>query len=202
MNEIAKRDSQVAEELMTTKQLAEQLGTTKDVVIANARKCLPNKIFAQGKATYWNKAEVTVLLDYMKSHTSNNRSVEFNSTVANTSTDLTPALKLKKALELAQEAYEEELAILKSKNERLESENGNLKIELDESKEWSTIQKWCNENGFSFNRRELAKISLRMGKLGFERRKIYSVEYQNGLWSYRKSDIEDFFEKELEKGLA
>lgn len=202
MNEITTRNSQTVEELMTTKQLAEQLGTTKDVVIANARKCLPNKTFAQGKATYWNKAEVTILIEHMKAHTSNNRSVEFNSTVANATTDLTPALKLKKALELAQEAYEEELAILKAKNKNLESENGNLKIELDESKEWSTIQKWCNENGFSFNRKELAKISLRMGRMGFERRKIYSVEYQNGLWSYRKSDIEDFFEKELEKGLA
>jgi len=202
MNEIAKRDSLSTDELVTTKQLAEQLGTTKDVVIANARKCLPNKIFAQGKATYWNKLEVTILLDYMKTHTSNNRSVELNSTVENASTELTPALKLKKALELAQEAYEEELAILKTKNKNLESENGTLKIELDESKEWSTIQKWCNENGFSFNRKELAKISLRMGRMGFERRKIYSVEYQNGLWSYRKSDIEDFFEKELEKGLA
>ena len=195
--ERCERDSAI-----TTMQFAKQLGTTPNVVLENARKCLPNKRIENGKPTFWTKEEVTVVLDYMKAHTSNNRSVELNSTVANISTDLSPALKLKKALELAQEAYEEELAILKAKNKNLESENGNLKIELDESKEWSTIQKWCNENGFSFNRKELAKISLRMGRMGFERRKIYSVEYQNGLWSYRKSDIEDFFEKELEKGLA
>lgn len=187
---------------ITTMQFAKQLGTSPNVILENARKCLPNKVIENGKPTFWTQEEVTIVLDYMKSHTSNNRSVEFNSTVANATTDLTPALKLKKALELAQEAYEEEIAILKAKNKNLESENGNLKIELDESKEWSTIQKWCNENGFSFNRKELAKISLRMGRMGFERKKIYSVEYQNGLWSYKKSDIEDFFEKEIERGIA
>ena len=110
MNELS------TEKTITTKELAEQLGTTRDVVIANARKCLPDKIFEQGKNTYWNKAEVTVLLDYMKTHTSNNRSVEFNSTVENLSTDLTPALKIKKALELMQEGYEEELARLRAEN--------------------------------------------------------------------------------------
>ena len=165
---------------------------------------MPDKVFEHGKTTYWDKAEVTILIEQLKSNNSNQYRTKGTVTAAVTdvSTELTPALKLKKALELAQEAYEEELAILKAKNKNLESENGNLKIELDESKEWSTIQKWCNENGFSFNRKELAKISLRMGRMGFERRKIYSVEYQNGLWSYRKSDIEDFFEKELETGLA
>ena len=110
MNEIA------TEKTVTTRELAEQLHTSKDVVIANARKCLPNKIFEHGKTAYWSKPEVTVILDYMKNHTSNNRSVEFNSTVANTSTDLTPALKIKRAMELMQEGYEEELAILKAKN--------------------------------------------------------------------------------------
>ena len=56
----------------------------------------------------------------MKNHISNNRSVEFNSTVANSSTDLTPALKIKKAMELMQEGYEEELAILKAQNAEMQ----------------------------------------------------------------------------------
>lgn len=103
-------------DVISTKSLAERLNTTKDVILANAKKCLPNKVIEHGKATFWNKAEVTVILDYMKNHASNNRSVELNSTVANTSTDLTPALKIKKALELMQEGYEEELAILRAKN--------------------------------------------------------------------------------------
>lgn len=106
---------------MTTKELANFLKTTKDVILANAKKCLSNKKIEHGKPTYWNKAEVTVLLDYMQNHKSNNRSVELNSTVENTSTDLTPALKLKKALDLAQEAYEEELQIIRARAELAES---------------------------------------------------------------------------------
>lgn len=101
---------------ITTMQFAKQLGTSPNVILENARKCLPNKHIENGKPTFWTQAEVTIVLDYMKSHTSNNRSVEFNSTVENASTDLTPALKIKKAMELMQEGYEEELQILKAKN--------------------------------------------------------------------------------------
>ena len=112
MNELA------TETKMTTKEVAEFFKTTKDVVLSNAKKCLPNKDIEHGKATYWSKAEITVLLDYMQQHTSNNRGVEFNSTVQNTSTDLTPALKIKKAFDLMQEGYQEELDRLKAENER------------------------------------------------------------------------------------
>lgn len=114
MNEL----SLFEEQTVTTKELAEQLHTTKDVILANAKKCLSNKRIEQGKPTLWNKAEVTVILDYMKTHTSNNRSVEFNSTVENYSTELTPALKIKKAFDLMQEGYEEELARLRDENNR------------------------------------------------------------------------------------
>ena len=124
--ERCERDSTI-----TTMQFAKQLGTTPNVVLENARKCLPNKRIENGKPTYWTKEEVTIVLDYMKSHTSNNRSVELNSTVANTFTELTPALKLKKALELAQEAYEEELSILRAKNEAQEKQLIEQKPKVD-----------------------------------------------------------------------
>lgn len=112
-------DGNFNQELLTTKQLAAQLGTTKDVVIANAKRCLKNKSFEHGKAAYWNQAEVTVLLEYMKAHTSNNRSVELNSTVANTSTELTPSLRMIQAMEMFKAAADEELARLKAENASL-----------------------------------------------------------------------------------
>ncbi len=111
------------ETFVTTKQLAEQLRTRPNVITENAKKCLPNKKIENGKPTFWTQEEVTVILEYMKAHTSNNRSIELNSTLANTSTELTPALKLKKALDMAQEAYEEELAILRAKNEEQQKKN-------------------------------------------------------------------------------
>ena len=42
MNEVAN------EKLMTTKEIAEQLGTSPKVILENARKCLPDKEFENG----------------------------------------------------------------------------------------------------------------------------------------------------------
>lgn len=102
------------EKVITTRELAEQLGTSAKVILENAKKCLPNKIIENGKPTFWDKAEVTVLLEFMKIN--NNRTdLTFTTVVKATSTELTPALKIKKAMELMQEGYEEELAILRAK---------------------------------------------------------------------------------------
>lgn len=100
---------------VTTKELAARLGTRPNVITENAKKCLPNKKIENGKATFWNEAEVTILLDFMKSN--NNRTdLDLSNRLIGTSTDLTPALKIKKAMELMQEGYEEELSILRAKN--------------------------------------------------------------------------------------
>lgn len=108
---------------MSTKELANFLKTSKKVILENAQKCLPNKKIEHGKPTYWNKAEVTILIDYMKGNNSNQYREKGSVTgaVTDISTDLTPALKLKKALDLAQEAYEEELQIIRARAELAES---------------------------------------------------------------------------------
>ena len=110
--------TEFSEKTITTKELAEQLKTDKKVIIENARKYLPNKVFEQGKVTYWNEAEITVLIDGMKSNNSNQYREKGTVTgaVTDVSTELTPALKIRKAMELMQEGYEEELAILRAKN--------------------------------------------------------------------------------------
>ena len=108
------------QELMTTKELADFLKTSSKVVLENAKKCLPNKKIENGKPTYWNKAEVTVLLDCLKNNPQTNSSDLYLQSKGY-ETDLTPALKLKKALDLAQEAYEEELRIIRARAELAES---------------------------------------------------------------------------------
>lgn len=152
----------VVEQTVTTKELAEQLNTTKDVVIANARKCLPDKIFEHGKSTYWNQAEVTILLDYMKTHTSNNRSVELNSTVENASTDLTPALKIKKAMELMQEGYQEEIARLEALNKEQEQKLVEQQPKVESYDQFVAREKFCNftdaANYLHIKRNELIEI--------------------------------------------
>lgn len=101
---------------MKTKEIADMLNTTENVILANARKCLPYKKIENGIATLWSEAEATVLLDHLKNNpntSANELYVESKSTV---STKLTPALKIKKAFDLMREGYEEELAILKAQN--------------------------------------------------------------------------------------
>lgn len=103
-------------DVISTKKLAEQLNTSSKVILENARKCLPNKNIENGKPTFWNKAEITILIDCLKNNSSNHASDLYFESKGTISTDLTPALKIKKAMELMQEGYEEELAILRAKN--------------------------------------------------------------------------------------
>lgn len=103
------------EKKMTTKEVAESLGCAVNTVRENAKKCLPNKVFENGKTTYWNEAEITVLLEHMKKNNENQHNL--SSSLTAISTTMTPALKLKKAMELAEEAYQEELARLKAEKE-------------------------------------------------------------------------------------
>lgn len=155
---------------ITTRELAEQLGTDKKVIIENAKKFLPNKVFEHGKQTLWSKQEVTILIECMKQNNSNQYREKGSVTGAVTvaSTDLTPALKLKMAMELAQEAYEEEI-------ERLKLSNENLCVQLDESKEWYSIKRMQKLNpGVALDWRLMKKESE---KLGHEVRKVFDQNY-------------------------
>lgn len=102
-------------EKFTTRQLAEQLSMDVKTVRENGKKCFPDKVFENGKTTYWTKPEAAALVEYMKEH--NNRTdLTCTTVVQATTTELTPALKIKKAMELMMEGYEEELSILRAKN--------------------------------------------------------------------------------------
>ena len=87
----------------------------------------------------------------MKSHTSNNRSVELNSTVASSSTELTPALKIKKAFDLMQEGYQEELARLKLENAQKQNQIEEL---TPDAESW---RKFVDSDG-SFTASNVAKL--------------------------------------------
>lgn len=101
-------------EKFTTRQLAEQFGTRPNVITENGKKCFPNKKIENGKVTYWTKEEATVLLECLKENNTNQHNLSGG--LIGISTELTPALKIKKAMELMREGYEEELAILRAKN--------------------------------------------------------------------------------------
>lgn len=124
MNRI--RKSTRDKEDFTTKQLADFLKTTPKVVLENARKCLPNKEVKKGIATYWSKEEVTIILEQMKMSNPNQHT--FTAAVKDVSTDLTPAYKKYRAMELYKKATREE------EKELLEIKNLELSLELKEAR--------------------------------------------------------------------
>jgi hypothetical protein len=131
---------------MTTAQVAMQLHTSAKVVLENAKKCLPDKKIENGKATHWTEAEITILLDCMKHNSSNHASDLYFESKGSLSTDLTPALKIKKAMELMQEGYEEELQILKAKNleqaQRVQELEHQVEYnEVIDCKRWTDVKK-------------------------------------------------------------
>ena len=115
---------------MTTKEVAETLGTTPNVITENGKKLFPNKDIQRGKAVDWTEEEVTVLIDHMQKNQSNNAGNELISSTYKSSlaTKLTPALKIQQAMLLMKEGYDEEI-------KRLESENKQLQLEYQAEKQ-------------------------------------------------------------------
>lgn len=111
-------DGNFNQELITTKELAKQLGTRPNVITENAKECLPDKEIKNGKTTYWTKAEATVLLESLKSHKIG-AGVNLSNDLIGTSTELTPSLRMIQAMEMFKAAADEELARLKAENASL-----------------------------------------------------------------------------------
>lgn len=132
MNELVKK----TEKTMTTKQVAETLGCTVKTVLNNVEKFLPNKVVENGKPVTFTEAEVTVLLEGMKNNKNNQHDLERS--LQGISTKLTPALKIKQAMLLMQEWYEEEIARLESENEQLQLDYQSEKEEHQKDKELVT----------------------------------------------------------------
>lgn len=123
--------------VMTIKQIVEEIkeaglvAPSERTIQRDVKKCFPNKKVENGKAITLTELEFTLLLDYMKKK--NNRSDLTSTTVVEQlSTNLSPALKMKQAFDLMNEAYQEEITRLKQQNIEVVEENGKLKLEKKE----------------------------------------------------------------------
>lgn len=193
---------------MTTREVAETLHCDVSAVRRNAKKCLPNKIIENGKSTFWTEKEVTVLLDFMK--TNNNRTDLTCATVAQVAkTSLTPVLKVQQGLQQAQEnatTIEQKMQIAQAGMKALadamallKAENEQLKTDLDESENYNSLLKYCDEHGLDTDRTRLAcvarKIRVEMRKAGREKeiKKIPDSRYPNGINSYPVDFLDMYF---------
>lgn len=122
---------------MTTKEVAEVLGTSPNVVTENGKKLFPKKEVQRGKAVEWSEEEVTVLIDHMQKNPSNNAGKELVSSTykSGLSTKLTPALKIQQAMLLMKEGYEEEIARLEYENQLLLEQKEKAEADYQNEKE-------------------------------------------------------------------
>lgn len=165
--------------LISTSELANKLNTTKDVILAVVKKCLPNKEIKHGKATYFNEMETTIIIDHMKNNVSNNRSVEFNSTVSIATTSKDNQLKMyklneeSKTLDIQQQiqlAFQMQANVIKTLNENndlLKQINNDLTIKLDQNSEYYSIKRVSiinDKTQKSYNWRKLKDMSFKMQK--------------------------------------
>lgn len=95
-------------------QIAEHIGTSYDTVNNAVKRVFP-ELIKNGIKTELTEEQVTIVLEEIKNNqkTMEQLTFEAGSKVNATTTQMTPALKIKKAFELMQEGYEEELARLK-----------------------------------------------------------------------------------------
>ena len=63
--------NEIKENLKKTSDLAKILNTSPKVIIENAKKFLPNKVFKNGKTTYYTEEEATILIEGLKGNNPN-----------------------------------------------------------------------------------------------------------------------------------
>lgn len=167
---------------MTTREVAKALGTSKKVVLENAKKCLPNKAIEHGKPTLWTEKEVTVLLEQMKSSRPNQYPT-VTAAVTAAQTSLTPALRITEAAKLFADnidvndvgtAISALNAMSRAVVAKLEARTKELQITLDEAKEWASVKRMEALNDFDYSWKELKKFSITNG---YEIRKAFDQNY-------------------------
>ena len=178
----------VIEKKMTTKEVAESLSCTVKTVLENAKKCLPNKVFENGKPTEWSEAEVTVLLDYMKEH-SNRPDLPLQPVVKATETSLTPDLVIFKAEQEIAALHEKVVAAYKVKLEQLEKEKNAAIEEVDRIYQ---VEHNFHNKSYSASQiaAELGVTPKKIGALANQHRlkidpiygKLCKIQLQNGKW--------------------
>jgi hypothetical protein len=153
-NNLATSVTQSEDAKLSTTQLAKMLKTSNKVITENTKKCLPNKIIENGKLTFYNEAEVTVLIDYMKKNNNRVDTPTFT-TSSIASTSLSPALEMAQLIQRIKSDYERIIAITNTENNRLQKQNDTLQIKLDQHNDWISVRRYnieFNGNGWNLSR--------------------------------------------------
>lgn len=157
------------EAVMTVAEVANAMGVSKDTIKNCIRRIFPNKM-QHGKQTLLNEKEVACISKELKNndHFKVKSTDETVSSVENSVTEaevISDALNAFKALE---DLYNQKIL-------GLQMERDNLKIQLDESKEWYSIkrmQKLNPDEDFSYS-----LLKKESAKMGYPIKKVFDMNY-------------------------
>ena len=152
------------EKYMTTREVAEALGVSRDTVKNCIRRIMPDKM-QNGKTTFLNEQEVACISKELKGNikVTEQLTCEAASQVKNSTTELEIITNAAVALTQLQ-------GLLAQKTKEVEA----LKIELDESKEWYSVKRMMIEDGREFSWRPLKKYS---DEHGYDIKKVFDANY-------------------------
>lgn len=157
------------EKVMTVAEVANAMGVSKDTVRNCIKRVFPNKV-QNGKQTFLNEKEVACISKELKSNVKVTEQLTFEagSKVKNSTTELEVISNALDAFKALEDLYNQKIL-------GLQTERDNLKIQLDESKEWYSIkrmQKLNPDEDFSYSL--LKKESI---KLGYPIKKVFDMNY-------------------------
>jgi DNA-binding Lrp family transcriptional regulator len=104
---------------MRVREVARQLGCSPETVRGHIRELFPG-LMQNGKATYLNEKQVTIILEKMKQPVSSGTVANLQSQIVGTETALSPALKLEMLYRQIDEIKTAELEKVRAENERLQ----------------------------------------------------------------------------------
>ena len=179
--------AETKEKTMTTKELASAFGvdvrTINNAVARLSKENLLESTFQKTKGrptkVFTEKQAVLIKQEIAKHHNLETR--EIDTVISREEIMQNIATALKQANEL----------VLQLQNEKQE-----LQIQLDENEKWCTLMKYFNLHNWKSSRSQLSRLSRELGEMGYERKKIPSIEYPEGLWSYRLNDLDEYFSED------
>lgn len=158
-----------SEKMMNVRAIAEAMGVSRKTVERCIARIFPDKM-EHGKKTLLNEAEVACISKELKSNkfVMSHLSEELSQNVSKSETYAEIMANLV-------EAEKKALAFIQKENERLALEKEQLKIQLDESKEWYSIKRMEKLNPeMSFPWKLLKKKSE---ELGISPKKVFDENY-------------------------
>lgn len=137
------------ESTMTTKEVAKALGVDARTITRAAKRYLPNKKIENGKRTFWTEEEISVLLNEMKRNgygSGTRNDLTSTEVVQVTETSKSYELRLQSVVEQAKSESDLQavaragMIALQTMLESSQRKIIDLRVRLDESKEWASVK--------------------------------------------------------------